>query len=142
MACAHASGDQALREKTFQIALRTFRILVSSSNKNDDTGKNNDKNNHVHSLYPTSTTFAHFFRACRKLLLPAQRQTLVTKALKICMELGMLNFLVAHQVQLSCKSELVWREVAGELSEYVDWKADFRRCSKDVPQEWMSNSRR
>jgi hypothetical protein len=49
---------------------------------------------------------------------------------------------VVHQVQLSCRSEAAWEEMAGELSEYVGWKEDFKRCAKRVPREWTCNSRK
>jgi len=133
MACAHATGGQKLKEQSFKIALRTFKILVSNGGRKT-----------VYGLYPTSTTFAHLFRACRKLLHPnnARRQTILTKSLTVCRKLGMLNFLVVHQVQLACQSENAWNETAGELSDYVGWKEDFKRCSKNVPREWMCKARK
>eukprot|EP00536_Pseudo-nitzschia_multiseries_P012620 jgi/Psemu1/290404/fgenesh1_pg.492_\ len=163
MACAHATGNQELREQSFEIAFRTFKILlVSKGGGNTSTNTNGFQNperlspnqNHnnnqqkkkkpVHDLYPTSATFAHFFRACRKLLRPdnPRRKPILTKSLTICRKLGLLNFLVVHQVQLACPSERAWRDIAGELADHVGWKEDFKRCGHRVPHEWTCNARR
>jgi len=143
MACAHATGNQRLRQHSFDIAFRTFKILVSSSNG----GKQIDEllqHKPIHELYPTSSTFANFFRACRKLLLPTskRRRSILTRSLTICRNLGLLNQFVVNQVQLACQTESDWEEIAGELADYVGWKEDFRQCSKNVPREWTSKARR
>ena len=138
MACGHATGNQKLRESSFDIALRTFKILISKGERTKDLLQHQP----VHELYPTSSTFANFFRACRKLLRPnnKRRDSILTKSLDLCRKLGMLNFLVVHQVQLACQSETSWKEIGGELSEYVGWKEDFKRCGKRVPREWTCNA--
>jgi len=143
MACAHATGNQQLRGQSFVFALRTFKILVSKG-KGKEAEKLLGQQQPVHDLYPTSTTFAHFFRACRKLLLPdnVQRKPVLTKGLAICRKLGLLNYLVVHQIQLACQSETAWKEIAGELSEHVGWKDDYKRCSGTVPREWTCKSRK
>jgi len=147
MACAHATGDQQLREKSFEIALRTFKILLSNGGSTGSRRQQEKpllRHKPVHELHATSTTFAHFFRACRKLLRPdnARRKSILTKSLTICRKLGLLNFLVVHQVQLACQSETDWKETAGGLSEYVGWKEDAKRCIKIFPREWTCNARR
>ena len=60
----------------------------------------------------------------------------------VCRNLGLLNQYVVNQVQLACQTESDWEEIAGELADYVGWKEDFRRCSKNVPREWTSKARR
>lgn len=143
MACAHATGNEQLREESFNVALRTFKILLSKGGGTTN-GENVLPKKSVHQLYPTSATFAHFFRAVRKLLRVdnPRRQSILTKSLFICRQFGLLNHLVVHQVQLACPSEAVWKEVAGELSEYINRKDDFKRRSKLVPDEWTCKARR
>ena len=137
MACAHAAGNRKLKDQSFEIALRTFKILVSGNGKHTTELARK-------ALGPTSTTFAHFFRACRKLLHPnhVRRGSILTKGLAVCQKLGMLNFLVVHQVQLACQSEAAWEKIAGDLSEHVGWKEDFRSCKSKVPREWTCHARR
>lgn len=143
MACAHATGNKKTKERSFEIALRTFKILVS---KGGETGGIQTegllRHKPVYELSPTSSTFSHFFRACRKLLPPShkRRKSILTKSLTICRKLGMLNFFVVHQVQLACQSEDDWKETAGELSDYLGWKQDFKRYGKSVPREWTCNT--
>ena len=139
MACAHATGSKKLRENSFDVALRTFKILVSNGN-----AKGVLQQEPVYELYPTSSTFANFFRACRKLLRPGneRRSSILTRSLPICCKLGMLNPLVVHQVQLACESEADWKAFAGELSEYVNWKDDAKKCGNRLPKEWTCNSRK
>jgi len=141
MACGHATGSQKLREESFEIALRTFKILVSKGGKQAESLLHHKP---VHDLYPTSSTFANFFRACRKLLRPEneRRDACLTKGLDLCKKLGMLNFLVVHQVQLACQSQIAWKKIAGDLSDHVGWKEDFKRVGNRVPREWTCNSRR
>lgn len=144
MACAHATGGQTCKEQSFEIAVRTFKILVSKGGGSGRQVEELLRQKPVYELYPTSSTFANFFRACRKLLPPdnERRQSILAKSLTICRKLGMLNFFVVHQVQLSCRSKTAWKEMAGELSEYVGWQDDFKRCSKAVPREWTCKSRK
>ncbi len=141
MACGHATGSQKLREESFEIALRTFKILVSKGGKQAESLL---RHKPVHDLYPTSSTFANFFRACRKLLRPEneRRDVCLTKGLDLCKKLGMLNFLVVHQVQLACQSQGAWKKIAKDLSVHVGWKEDFKRVGNRVPREWTCNARR
>ena len=131
-ACASSFGNPSMKEASFRIAAETFKAVLSNNN--------NDNDGETH-LEATSTTFAHFAKCCRRLIPHAKQNSLLNKTLQICMKKGMLNHIIVQQVQSACKSTVDWDEAAGELANYVDWKADFRKC-KQVPNEWTCNARR
>jgi hypothetical protein len=144
-ACASSFGGPSVKEQSFQIAIETFKTLLSQDNGNfsskaDVDGQTNRKNKSIQ-LEPTSTTFAHFAKCCRRLPPRDKQNILLNKTLQLCMKKGMLNHIVVQQVQTACRSDSDWKEAAGELSNWVDWKADFRKC-KQVPNEWTCKARR
>jgi hypothetical protein len=141
-ACAGSFGNPSMKEESFKIAAETFKALLSN-NKNEIgvDGVQNKKNTYEIPLEPTSTSFAHFAKCCRRLIPPSKQNSLLNKTLQLCMKKGMLNHIIVQQVQTACKSKTDWDEAAGELVDYVDWKADFRKC-RQVPTEWTCNARR
>jgi hypothetical protein len=139
-ACSNAFGDRGIKDHSVQIALQAFKTLIVKAQKHN-TGKV-PLDTSTFLLSPTSTTFALWAKVCRRLLAtPEQKRSALTKTLQICRDWGMLNHLVVRQVQTCCQSETEWKETVGELAEYVDWKADFRKC-RNVPKEWTCHERR
>jgi pentatricopeptide repeat protein len=133
MAAAGAYGNQALKQSSFEIALQAFKAVVSNNNKNG--GVNSIR------LQPTSTTFATFAKASRRLLSPGKAKSALGKTLQLTCQMGMLNHIVVYQAKLACKSEAEWKDLAGDLADFIDWNVDFRDC-KRVPKEWTCNARR
>ncbi|KAG7370267.1 PPR: pentatricopeptide repeat domain containing protein [Nitzschia inconspicua] len=147
-ACSNAFGDPATKANAVLIALRSFKIIMSfvgktTNNHNDLPSTKKKHNNNIVLISPTSTTFFFFAKVCRKhlALSPEKKKSALFKTLQLCTETGMLNHLVVRQVQTACQSEKEWNETAGELSKYMQWKDDFRKCH-NVPTEWTCNSRR
>lgn len=133
--CSNSFGDALTKTKSFQIALQAFRVLLANAGK---TGNSNRDA----LVTPTSTTFTFFAKSCRRLLPTNDKKKLaLTKTLQICLELGMLNYMVVRQFQTACQSEAEWKETVGELGKYMQWKDDFRKCP-DVPNKWTCHSRR
>jgi hypothetical protein len=138
-ACSNAFGDRNIKDRSVQIGLRAFKTLLTDADKRNISEA--DASN-VFLLYPTSTTFALWAKVCRRLLgAPEKKRSALSKTLLICRNLGMLNHLVVRQVQTSCQSETEWKETVGDLAQYVDWKADIRKC-RNVPKEWTCHERR
>jgi pentatricopeptide repeat protein len=125
MCCANAFGNAELKQKSFNIALEAFKGTMIG----EDT-----------SLRPTSTTFAHFCKASRRLLQPQQQIPVLRKTLKLCCEKGLLNQVVVQQVQTTCGSEEEWREVGGEVATYVGWKEQL--TVSRIPNSWKCHARR
>lgn len=125
MACANAFGNGDLKDKSFAIALDTFKAAMTQT---DGT------------VRPTSTTFAHFLKAARRLLGKPQQKGVLFKTLKICCEKGLLNQVVVQQVQSACQTDVEWKEIGGNVSNYVGLKEKLRVSL--VPQQWICNARR
>jgi pentatricopeptide repeat protein len=139
-ACANSFGNQALKDMSFLVALNAFKAIMAKA----DVGKNKSNDNDFDALItPTSTTFAQFTKACRKLLSTQEKKlSAVKRSLFMCRKMGMLNHLVVRQGQLTCRSQDEWKKTAEELADYVDWKRDFRKCIRQVPKDWTCNARR
>lgn len=125
MACANAFGNGALKDKSFDIAMDTFKAAMTQTDG---------------SVRPTSTTFSHFMKASRRLLGKPQQKNVLFKTLKICCEKGLLNEVVVQQVQSACQTDEEWKEIGGSVSNYVGLKEKMRISL--VPQEWICNARR
>ncbi|CAJ1958882.1 unnamed protein product [Cylindrotheca closterium] len=125
MACANAFGNEELKGRSYTIAREMFRKTVHGED-------------HVR---PSSTTFVHFCKASRRLILDKQtRLAALKKAMRLCCNFGMLNKIVVLQAQLACKNEAEWNEISGQVSDYVGWKGKFK--PRDVPQKWTSQAGR
>ena len=125
MACANAFGNGDLKDKSFAIAMDTFKAAMTQT---DGT------------VRPTSTTFAHFLKAARRLLCKTQQKGVLFKTLKICCEKGLLNQVVVQQVQSACQTDDEWKEIGGRVSNYVGLKEKLKVPL--VPQQWICNARR
>jgi len=125
MACANAFGNEELKQRSYMIAKDMFRRTIHG----DD---------HVR---PSSTTFVHFCKASRRLLLDKEhRLTALKKAMRLCCSFGMLNRVVVLQAQLACKDDEEWNEVAGPVSQYVGRKGKFH--AREVPRKWTCQAGR
>lgn len=125
MACANAFGNAELKERSFAIAIQAFKRALSS----EDQG-----------IRPTSTTFVHFCKSARRLLKQDKQRSVLRKVLLLCCQKGLLNQVVLQQVQQACKGDEEWREVAGELSQYVGLNEKLK--PSQVPKRWVCNARR
>ena len=119
MSCANAFGNEELKQRSFSIAMKSFQTVMYNRGK----------------VRPTSTTFVHFCKASRRLVNRPQQKVLLQKTLKLCCDRGMLNHVVVLQAQQACKTEDEWREIGGEVSEYVG-KKDKLDASQ-VPETWI-----
>ena len=132
LACANAFGNDDLKSSSFQVAARTFQESIMLGT--DKTSK----------VQPTSTTFAHFCKATRRLLSnreeQAKRHAILEKTLLLCREQGMLSQVVVQQVQMSCCNEAEWRERAGSVADHIQWKEGM--TASRVPPAWVENARR
>jgi pentatricopeptide repeat protein len=133
MCCANAFGNAELKQKSFTIALEAFKGTMIIGE--DDTTTTTRR-----TLQPTSTTFAHFCKASRRLLQPQQQKPVLRKTLKLCCEKGLLNQVVMQQVQTTCASDEEWREVGGEVATYVGWKEKL--TISRIPISWRCHARR
>mmetsp|Transcript_9834 Transcript_9834/g.28541 ORF Transcript_9834/g.28541 Transcript_9834/m.28541 type:complete len:620 (-) Transcript_9834:150-2009(-) len=129
MASSNAFGNEELKSTSFQVASTAFQECVRLGN---------DPTSHIG---PTSSTFAHFCKAARRLIHKAKmRDEILQKTLTLCLEKGLLSPTVVQQVQTSCRSEKEWKQRAGKLADFVGWKERFRPLK--VPTEWVCNARR
>lgn len=131
LACANAFGNQGLKNSSFKVAAETFQASLKLGA---------DSNSKVEA---TSTTFAHFCKAARRLIATDEhekRHAVLEKTLQLCMGKGMLNPVVVQQVQMSCCNEDEWKDRAGALAEHVKWKGSLN--SSRVPDAWVQNARR
>lgn len=129
MACANAFGNEELKTNSFQIAAEAFQIAVQLGADKDSL------------VYPTSTTFAHFCKAARRLIpRPDIRLSILQKAVLLCREKGLLNPVVVQQAQMACTSSKEWSDMVGELANYVGWNETFRPTQ--IPPRWLENARR
>lgn len=124
MACANAFGNDELKGRSYVIARDMFRRTLSEDH-----------------VKPSSTTFVHFCKASRRLIRNKEhRLTALKKAMRSCCNFGMLNKVVVLQAQLACKNEDEWKEISGQVGDFVKWKGKFK--PRDVPRKWTSNSGR
>jgi pentatricopeptide repeat protein len=131
LACANAFGNQELKTTSFQVAARTFQESIKLGA--DATSK----------VQPTSTTFAHFCKAARRLLTgrdQEKRHAVLEETLRLCREKGMLSQVVIQQVQMSCCNEAEWQDRAGVLADHIKWKDGL--TPSRVPNAWVQNARR
>jgi pentatricopeptide repeat protein len=124
MACANAFGNEELKTKSFFIALEAFKATMVND----------------HGIRPTSTTFAHFLKAERRLLNPTQQKSALRKTFKLCCEKGLVNSVVIQHVQRACGTEAEWNEMVGEGSQFMALKERIQISS--FPQAWTRNARR
>jgi len=125
MACANAFGNEELKQRSYNIAKEVFRRTIHGD---DNVG-------------PSSTTFVHFCKASRRLVLNEKlRLAALKKAMRLCCNFGMLNNVVVLQAQLACKSDGEWKEISGPVGDYVGWKGKFK--PRDVPRKWTSQAGR
>lgn len=125
MACANAFGNEELKARSYLIAKDMFRRTIHGEDY----------------VRPSSTTFVHFCKASRRLILHKKhRFAALKKAMRLCCNFGMLNKVVILQAQLACKSDEEWNEISGPVGEYVGWKGTFQ--PRDVPQKWTSQAGR
>ena len=125
LACANAFGNDELKHKSFQIAIQAFKDALTNGNS---------------SIQPTSTTFAHFCKASRRLPPPQQQKTILGKALKLCCDKGLLNQVVIQQCFSACKTEEEWKEMAGGISQQIGFRENLQ--TSQVAKSWICNSRR
>eukprot|EP00980_Cylindrotheca_fusiformis_P016962 scaffold5159_cov112-Cylindrotheca_fusiformis.AAC.16 len=125
MACANAFGNEDLKRKSYMVAKNIFKSTILEEDN----------------IRPTSTTFVHFCKASRRLILKTPlRMTALQKSLRLCCRKGMLNHVVVLQAQLACKTDEEWHLIAGEVSKYV--AKDGKLHSAKVPKEWTCNAGR
>jgi len=152
LSCANTS-DRDMKQDAFRIALDAFHEVVKETQHKDDVSDDIDNNrgrnhnDHRHrrsSVEATSTTFNHFLKTARQCISSKkQRASILSKTLRICCEMGMMNHLIVHQVQVACRSKEEWNEIAGqEIVKYIPWKADFKHSCRNVPRRWKKNARR
>jgi pentatricopeptide repeat protein len=126
MACANAFGNEELKRRSYMIAKDIFKATILEEDN----------------IRPTSTTFVHFCKASRRLILNDKplRMTALQKSLRLCCRKGMLNHVVVLQAQLSCKTDEEWRNIAGEVSDHVG--KNGKLLNSKVPKEWICNAGR
>lgn len=125
MACANAFGNEELKRKSYVIAKQIFKSTILEEDN----------------IRPTSTTFVHFCKASRRLILNKPlRMTALQKSLRLCCKKGMLNHVVVLQAQLSCKNDQEWQQIAGSVSDYIGKDGKFQDAK--LPKEWICNAGR
>jgi hypothetical protein len=149
-ACANAGRTWS--DQSFAIALDAFKTVVSDSKKKkmnhttttqrQDEGGSPPRAPDTIALQPTSTTFAQFAKASRRLLPRPQQHSILAKTMLLCLEWGVLHKLVVQQGQLACRDQNEWQALAGELNDYVKWQDDFDKYKSKVPTQWTANARR
>ena len=131
LACANAFGNDELKRESFTIALDAFKIVL--------TGPDPSR------IEPTSTTFAHFCKAARRLLNPAAQKSVVAKTFRLCCNRGLVNKIILQHVQRVCDTDEEWKEML-QNNDAVS-KLVSRHCNEPInihrlPHEWICNARR
>ena len=125
MACANAFGNEELKQKSYLIAKEMFRRVIHGDDQ----------------VRPSSTTFVHFCKASRRLLSDKKhRLSALKKAMRLCCNFGMLNDVVVLQAQLGCNDDEEWKEIAGQVGDYVGRKDKFN--AREVPNKWTCQAGR
>jgi pentatricopeptide repeat protein len=125
LACSNAFGNDELRQKSYLIAVDAFKSAMNGQ----------------YNVRPTSTTFANFCRASRRLVVdPSKRLGILGKTFKLCCERGLVNKAVLLQIKTGCATRHDWETVLGSAAEFLPNEEKVNTAR--FPSAWTCHARR